>query len=162
MADLEYGYDFQRTVIDFTPGRKLPERGAEVAVAADRGWQNSGLRLESGVTYWLRASGRYQLAREPRVWWSEPNGVSIRYYHGQPLGILLAAVRPDHAEPNAPSALIRPIVVGFGAELTPKVSGTLYLRINVSAGELGEAAGSAKVEVRLGKDEGGGMRDENP
>ncbi len=148
VADLEYGYDFQRTVIDFTPGRKLPARGGEVTVAADRGWQNSGLRLEAGGAYELRASGRYQLAREPKIWWSEPNGVSIRYYHGQPLGILLAAVRPDRPDPNAPSALIRPIVVGLGAELTPKQSGTLYLRINDSAGELGDNAGSAKVEVR--------------
>jgi len=148
VADLEYGYDFQRTAIDFTPGRNLPGQGAKVTVAADRGWQNSGIRLEAGVTYRLRASGRYQVANQPQVWWSEPNGVSIRYYRGQPLGILLAAVRPDRPEPNAPSALLRPIPIGLGAELTPKQSGTLFLRINDTSGELSDNAGTLTVEVR--------------
>jgi hypothetical protein len=148
VADLEYGYDFHRMVIDFAPGRQLPGGGAKVAVAADRGWQNSGLRLESGVTYRLRASGRYQVGSQPQIWWCEPNGVSIRYYHGQPLGVLLAAVRPERREPNAPSALIRPSVIGLGADLTPKQSGTLFLRINHSAGELRNNGGTARVEVR--------------
>ena len=67
-----------------------------VTVAADRGWQNSGLRLEAGVSYRLTAAGRYQVAKTTKVWWCEPGGVSIRYYRGRPLGILLAAVRPDH------------------------------------------------------------------
>jgi hypothetical protein len=160
VADLEYGYDFQRTAIDFASGQRLPQGGAKVAVAADRGWQNSGLRLESGVTYRLQASGRYQVGREPQVWWCEPNGVSIRYWRGQPLGILLAAVRPHpegtRPEPNTPSALIRPSVVGLGADLTPKHSGTLFLRINDSAGELGKNAGKLTVEVR---EKGLGARD---
>lgn len=146
-ADLEYGYDFRRTAINFTPGRNLAGQSAKVTVAADRGWQNSGIRLEAGVTYRLRASGRYQVANQPQIWWSEPNGVSIRYYRGQPLGILLAAVRPDRPEPNAPSALLRPISIGLGAELTPKQSGTLFLRINDSSGELSDNAGTLVVEV---------------
>ena len=147
VADLEYGYDFRRTVIDFTPGRGLPEAGARGKVAADRGWQNSGIRLEGGVTYRLRASGRYQVADQPKVWWSEPNGVSIRYYRGQPLGILMAAVRPDRPSPNAPSALIRPSPIGRESSLTPRQAGTLYLRINDSAGELSDNAGTLTVEV---------------
>ena len=140
------------------PGESSPEGVTTVTVAADRGWQNSGLRLESGVTYRLRASGRYQVANQPQIWWCEPSGVSIRYYHGQPLGILLAAVRPDPAGPgptDAPSALIRPSAIGLGADLTPKQSGTLFLRINDSAGELGDNAGTLEVEVT---EKGPGMR----
>ena len=49
IADLEYGDDVTRTAIDFTPGARLPADGATVQVAADRGWQNSGLRLEAGT-----------------------------------------------------------------------------------------------------------------
>jgi hypothetical protein len=119
-----------------------------VAIAADRGWQNSGLRLDAGVTYRLSAKGRYQVAKEPKTWWCEPGGVSIRYYQGRPLGILLAAVRPDHPPPGSTSVLLRPIVVGLGATLLPKESGTLLLKINDSAAELGDNAGELKVEVR--------------
>lgn len=91
-SELEHGYDFERAALDLSAGRPLGDDSAEVAVAADRGWQNTGLVLEAGRTYRLSAAGRYQLADRPRVWWSEPGGVSIRYYRGRPLGQLLAAV----------------------------------------------------------------------
>ncbi len=116
VTGMEYGYDVARSAVDFTPGTVSPpfvvpasagDAGA-VKIAADRGWQNTGLRLEAGKTYRLTATGRYQIAKEPKIWWCEPGGVSIRYYHGQPLGILLAAVRPDHPPPGSLSALARP------------------------------------------------------
>ena len=153
-ADMEYGYDVARSAVDFTPGRISPLPLGEgpgvraVTVTADRGWQNSGLRLEAGKKYRLTASGRYQIADKPKVWWSEPNGVSIRYYKGHPLGILLAAVRPDNPLPGSRSALLTPTVVGLGATLTPAVSGTLFLKINDSPGELDDNAGELKADVR--------------
>jgi len=148
VADLEYGYDVPKTAIDFTPGKPLAAAGATVTLAADRGWQNSGVRLEAGQTYRLRATGRYQVANRPPIWWCEPGGVSIRYYRGRPLGILLAAVWPDPPSPTGISPLIAPITVGLGTTLAPKQAGTLLLRINDSAGELGDNAGTLAVEVR--------------
>jgi len=59
---LDYGYDIPRAVIDFSPGRRLPADGATVEVATDRGWQNSGWRLEPGRTYRLTGRGRFTLA----------------------------------------------------------------------------------------------------
>ena len=147
VVNLEYGYDVPRMAIDFQPGRPLPPSGAQVKVAADRGWQSSGVRLEAGQSYRLRASGRYQVANQPRTWWCEPGGVTIRYYHGQPLGILLAAVHPDPPGPGS-SPLIRPQVVGLGATLIPQQAGTLYLRINDSAAELDDNAGSLSVQIQ--------------
>jgi hypothetical protein len=165
IAGLEYGYDVPRTVIDFTPGKSLPEKGGVVVIAADRGWQNSGFRLQAGVKYQLKATGRYQVANQPKIWWSEPGGVSIRYYQGRPLGILLAAVRPDNpsmrsqAEPGnknfrtesgnekSPSVFLKPITVGLGTTITPEQSGTLFLKINDSAAELDDNAGELKLEI---------------
>ena len=148
VADLEYGYDVPKTAVDLAPGGPLLPGGGTVTVAADRGWQNSGLRLEAQTTYRLRAEGRYQVADRPQVWWCEPGGVSIRYYRGRPLGILLAAVRREGAPPQTPSALLRPITVGLETTLTPKRPGTLFLRVNDSAGELGDNAGSLTVHVK--------------
>ena len=149
VADLEYGYDVARMAVDdFTPGEPLAEAGTRVEVAADRGWQNSGLRLEAGVAYRVRAVGRYQVADRPQIWWCEPGGVSIRYYKGRPLGMLLAAVRPDRPEPTGPSPLIRPLAVGLGATLRPEQSGTLFLRINDSAAELDDNAGTLTAYLR--------------
>jgi hypothetical protein len=148
VVGMEYGYDVARSAVDFTPGKSLPQGGAKITIAADRGWQNSGLRLEAGVKYQLTAKGRYQVAKSPKPWWCEPGGVSIRYYKGRPLGILLAAVRPDNPAPGSTSALLRPTVVGLGATLTPTETGTLYLKTNDSAGELDDNAGELEAEVR--------------
>ncbi len=147
-TNMEYGYDVRRAAVDFTPGKPLSRAGAEITVAADRGWQNSGLRLEAGADYQLTAAGRYQVAKTTRVWWSEPGGVSIRYYKGRPLGILLAAVRPDHPPPGSTTALLHSTAVGLGTTLSPGQTGTLFLKINDSAGELDDNAGELKVKVR--------------
>ncbi|HEY1785179.1 MAG TPA: hypothetical protein VGG30_06495, partial [Pirellulales bacterium] len=98
-------------------------------------------------TYRLTATGRYQVADKPRVWWCEPGGVTIDYYHGQPLGVLLAAVRPDEVDSKRGSPLIKPRVIGLNATLKPTESGTLYLRVNDSAGKLADNAGTLTVVV---------------
>jgi hypothetical protein len=144
---LEYGHDVGRTAIDFTPGQPLPPTGATATIAADRGWQNSGQELRAGTTYRLRATGRYQVADRPQVWWCEPNGVSIRYHKGRALGILLAAVRSAH-KPNGSPVAWRPVVVGLEATLTSEETGTLYLKINDSAAELSDNAGELTVEIQ--------------
>ncbi len=147
VVDMHYGQDIVRTAIDFAPGRPIAASGAEVSVAADRGWQNSGLVLQAGRTYRLRAQGRYQVADRPQVWWCEPGGVTIRYHQGRPLGLLLAAVRPDAPPADSSSALLRPSVVGLGAELSVETTGTLFLKINESPAELADNAGSCSVVI---------------
>lgn len=145
VTDLEYGYDVARAAVEFAPGQAIPPTGGRATVEAARGWQSSRLRLEAGKTYRLRAAGRYQVADRPQTWWCEPGGVSIRYYRGRPLGIVLAAVRPDEAGPL--SALLDPMTVGLEATIKPPSSGTLYLRINDSAAELADNAGTLTVTV---------------
>ena len=146
-AHLDYGYDLPRAAIDFRPGEPLPTGGAKVEVAADRGWQSTGITLAAGKTYRLRATGRYQVAAAPRPWLSEPSGVTIRYWEGQPLGALLAAVHPEPFDPRQESALLAPIVVGNETTIQPTATGTLYLRINDSDAELADNAGSLEVQV---------------
>lgn len=148
ISGIEYGYDVPRAAIDFTPGKPLPPGGAAVRVAADHGWQNSGVKLEAGTAYRLTAFGRYQVGKKPKPWPCEPSGVSIRYYEGRPLGLLLAAVRPEKPTEKGPTAFLRPVVVGLGTALTPEQSGTLYFKINHSAAELKDCAGELQVEVK--------------
>ncbi|MDW8037925.1 MAG: hypothetical protein RMI90_07775 [Thermoguttaceae bacterium] len=108
-----YGYDFSRAAVQLQPGRPIPPEGAKVQVLADRGWQSSTWLVEAGRTYLLMASGRYQVADKPKIWWCEPNGVSIQYYRGRPLGMLLAAVRP---EPQEAKDLLQPQRTGSASE----------------------------------------------
>ncbi len=153
-GSLQYGHDIARTAIDFKPGVRLAASGASVDVLADRGWQNSGLRLVSGNNYRFTAEGRFQVDDKPMVWWSEPGGVTIRYHDGRPLGMLLGVVRPG--QPRRPrsgeelegrSPFLAPFEIGTGTTLKPEVSGTLYLKINDSPGELDDNAGRVQVRV---------------
>ncbi|MBX7165790.1 MAG: hypothetical protein K1X74_05525 [Pirellulales bacterium] len=149
--ELAYGHDVERTVIDLQAAQKslAPGEAAVVEVSAERGWQNSGLRLRSGQRYQLRASGRYQIARTDRPWPCEAGGVTIRYHEGRPLGILLGTVRPEDA-PDAAQGVCwaKPLVVGLETEWTPTTEGTLFLRVNDSPGELHDNAGKVTVRIR--------------
>jgi hypothetical protein len=155
IVNLDYNYDFERTKIDYIKeSQPVPKEGTEIQVWADRGWQSAGLRLERGETYRLTASGRFQLAEKPKIWWSEPNGVTLRYYRGIPLGTLLATLVPDVEERFVAKAgtsgvgFSAPRKIGLGDEWTADVSGELFFRINDFPSELSDNQGEAVIEIR--------------
>ena len=143
---LEYGYNFKHNAIkDLTPGKPLQHTGLETVVQADQGWQNAGIFVEKGKTYSFQAVGRFQLAQEGRkIWWSEPNGVTIRYYQSRPLGLLLGAVLPEPKERN-----FNVFLIGESAAWTASESGTLFFRINDSPAELHDNSGTVVVKTEI-------------
>jgi len=144
--DVDYGYDFARSAIDWSPGRPLRER-ERIRVAADRGWQNSGVALARGRGYELRAGGRCTLgsAADTPIE-SEPDGISLDWYRGRPLGRLLAAQWVD-----APADGGRPrfVILGEGplAALDAAVDGPLYLKVNDAPGSLADNDGAFTAEI---------------
>ncbi|HTU26929.1 MAG TPA: hypothetical protein VMF30_16095 [Pirellulales bacterium] len=154
VAAVDYGFDFDRMAIDFRPGQPLAAGEGRATIDVDHGWQSSGLRLEAGKTYELTARGRYRIVAEPTTWWCEPGGVTIRYYRGRPLGVLLGAVAADPpATGNAADATpidswANPNMIGLHATVAPAETGTLYLRVNEPPGELADDAGSLELIVR--------------
>lgn len=153
---LDYGYDIPRETIDFPAHQRdlrHPADSTRVEVAADRGWQSTGLVLEGGEAYQLTASGRYVMGAEEdgRPWIAEPGGITLDYYAGQPLGKLLAAVderRPGNADAPATTVFLHPTPVGLSAKLSPPRTGLLYLRLNDSPASTADNRGSATVTVR--------------
>jgi hypothetical protein len=150
IAMLDYGYDFQRSTIDFQHGRPLGTTGERVTIAADRGWQSAGVLLEEGKTYELTASGRFQIASEQiqgalQPWPCEPGGITLEYHDGRPLGMLLGAVA--NVRGNAAADFAKPIALGLRCELKPAHAGTLYLRVNDSAARLADNRGSLDVTI---------------
>ena len=152
LDELGYGYDVPRMVIEPQPGKTLTS-SVTFEVDVSRGWQSSSVMLEAGQPYRITANGRYQLEDNPKAWYAEPNGVTLRYHNGQPLGLLLGAVVPDElfdtdsgiSPDNVP--FLSPIPIGPGIELTPEQSGTLYLRINDFPTELADNKGECQVVI---------------
>lgn len=145
----DYGHDFRASAISFDPGEPLVDGGtAEVHIAAGRGWQSSGIMLEAGTTHQIHAEGQVTLADEPRPWVSEPDGVTIRYAGGLPIGRLLGIVIGDaSAEPAGVRYVGDPISIGRQRDVTPTVSGTLYLRVNEFASEVSDNTGEFEVHI---------------
>jgi hypothetical protein len=148
--NLQYGYDLPRSAIDFVPGTPLDDiaPSRDVEVAADRGWQSSQVRLKAGEEYAVTATGRFTLANEPKPWVSEPQGISIRYFDGYPLGRLLACIRQEDAEPDAEESMLKVLSIGQERRFTAPITGTLYLRLNDSWSELADNRGAAQVTIR--------------
>lgn len=147
MAQLDYGHDVTREAIEPKAAAPLPANGAEVAVAADRGWQSTGVLLEAGKRYRFEAQGRFQLGIQPKTWWCEPNGVTIRYRDGRPLGMLLGAIVDESGESDGSNGLLSSAGIGLGLETTLKRGGTLYLRVNDYPAELADNQGEVKVRI---------------
>lgn len=145
--DLDYGYDFARSAIDWSAGRPLQGPHA-CTVAADRGWQNSGWRLSQGQRCSLRATGRVKVGQASAcLLESEPNGISLEWYRGRPVGRLLAA---QWVEQPTDGGRPRFVVLAEGAagEFTAATDGPLYLKINESPGRLADNAGTLTVELQ--------------
>lgn len=147
-SGLEYGYDTQRAAVDYRQGEPLPPGGSvSVTVDAARGWQCTGVAVEAGQTYQLIAEGTVTLAGEPRPWISEPQGISIRYAGGRPIGRVLAGLDSAGPADDGAGRLTEVIDVGRGTSFMPAASGTLYLRVNDAWGSLADNAGGYRVSI---------------
>jgi hypothetical protein len=147
-GNVRYGYDIERTVLDLSPGKPLPASGAESDIAANRGWQTSGILVEQGKTYRITATGKCVLATVPKPWDSEARGISIRYHAGQPIGKLVATIRsPSLSEKTPYTTMLRVIPIGQDVQFTPEVPGTLYFRVNDFWNELGDNSGIYRVKL---------------
>lgn len=147
-AECDYGYDVARAAVMRKQVSELPAEGATITLATDRGWQSTGLRLSAEKKYELNASGRYTVATWPDVWPCEGGGVTIRYYRGRPLGMLLAAVSEREESAGDKTPLADPKPIGLSGELTPPATGTLFLKVNESSSDLANNTGTLNVSIR--------------
>lgn len=144
VAQLDYGYDLERMAIALQPAAM--KSASEVSIAADRGWQATGWKLEAGKSYRVTATGQFQIANDGEPWPCEPNGVTIEYHDGLPLGVLLGALASTKPSEGDPS-FATPLLIGSEAVIRPKSDGVLCLRVNDSPAKLGDNAGSVEVEI---------------
>jgi hypothetical protein len=152
--EIDYGYDFTRSGIDWTsPSARPLDSRQTVSVAADRGWQNSGWSLRKGARYSLKATGRCTIgaltghaAEPPLLLETEANGISLRWYRSRPLGRLLVAQWVEHPGDGG-----RPrfVVVATGAEgtFTPATDGVVFCKLNDPPGELADNDGQLAVAI---------------
>jgi hypothetical protein len=139
VSQLDYGgYDFARMEIAITDK-------SSNTIDADRGWQSTNQRLAKGRTYRITARGRYQIAAGDEPWMCEPGGVTIEYYDGKPLGILLGAFAGRGI--NDEGSFARPMTIGLECTITPDRDGLLFLRVNEAPMDLADNRGELTVRI---------------
>lgn len=148
LADLDYGVNGANARLEYQPAKI--ERNDLRVIVADRSWQNSGVEVVAGQSYLVRARGRFvirrsQLNGQPVDWPCEPNGVTLEYYRGQPLGKLMAVIQP--ADDRSKTDFNSPIPIGLSATFKAPISGNLYFRANESPAGLGDNSGQLLVSV---------------
>ena len=147
VSQLDYGYDVAREAIETKPTKSFTRGEATTSLVADRGWQSAGIRLAAGKEYRLAAAGRFQLGAKPEIWWSEPGGITIEYYRGRPLGLVLAAIVDESDDNESLNGFLSPQAVGMGTTITTKHAGTLYLRVNDDPAKLADNQGEVTVRI---------------
>ncbi len=147
LTDLEYGFDLSRelTQLSTTP---LPlTEATKLRIDTQQGWQASGRRVEKRASLSIVATGEYQIAETVRPWISQPDGVTLEYYRGQPLGKLMIAVMAGIPSESATASLLEPIPAGARIEYQSPIDGELFFRINEPQGALANNKGVIEVTV---------------
>ena len=150
-SQIQYLHDIERSVIEFRPGVELasPGKATTATISAERGWQSTRVKLIAGKQYRVRATGRFTLAKTTKPWISEPQGISIRYFAGQPLGRLMGLIRPDPATNSTNRDILKLIPLGPDTTFLAPHGGTLYLRLNDAWNQLADNSGEIRVEMEL-------------
>lgn len=153
---LDYGWDFSRMAIDWTAGPSLAAP-RQLIVAADRGWHNTGISLARGQRVNLSARGSVRLGTATdeatglvTPLESEPDGITLTWYRGRPVGRLIAA-QWGTAEPD-PRPRFVVLAEGATGEFTARFDGPLYLAVNDSPQGLEDNAGGYPVSIRPADD----------
>lgn len=153
IQNIQYGYETAPSAIDFQPGALLTNaKPAHTSqIQAGRGWQSSGVLIEADQTYTVTATGRFELASQPRPWVSEPQGISFRYFNGRPLGLLLACIRNESGATDSDlQSMLTVYPIGKGGAFRAPISGTLYFRVNDEWNSLSNNRGQVEVNVSIG------------
>ncbi|MDG1897683.1 MAG: hypothetical protein P8J37_22520 [Fuerstiella sp.] len=117
---------------------------AKFQVQADLDWQDSGLRLAAGESVNVKCTGHFSVNDQPHLWMSEPQGVSIEYFSGLPLGQVVATLVSD-----AGVSMTSRISVGTGKTIRTSQNVSVWLQVNDSSASRRNNAGTVDVEFSL-------------
>jgi hypothetical protein len=115
-------------------------------VEAGRGWQNSGQALARGTCYSMQADGRVALGTVGSTTvTSTPEGISLDWYRGRPVGRLLAAQWVAADDGSRPGFVV--LAEGATGDIVARADGPLYFKINESPAALADSRDSFTVAV---------------
>lgn len=148
VTNVEYGYDWQRNEVVYRDAVPFTGEVMTAEISADRGWQSTGIVLDASSNFEVTASGEYVIRNDGKPWMCEPNGVTIHYNKGQPLGQLVGALRAEPWQGGAITPLVKTNEVGLGTSLYPEGPCVLFLKVNESPDQLSDNLGTIQIQIK--------------
>lgn len=114
----------------------------ELKLNAAQQWVSTGLALTAGQQVTIECKGRFVVNETTKPWISEPNGITIEYVRGRPLGEIIGAiVSPDGTKST------RHIPIGTSRSLQSPCDGILWLQINDQWSDRADNDGNVTVRI---------------
>lgn len=151
ISDLDFGYSPTHSMVQTgaIPHATTLGQTQKVVLATDRGWQCTGIRASVQQKIKFDCQGRFRIkstSGQPD-WESEPQGITIEYYRGLPIGCVIATVQSDSNQQNTKRWEIHRI--GRGNTIQSTEDGMLYLKINEPSRALSDNRGTIEVQITL-------------
>ena len=118
----------------------------EFVLAANQQWASTGLSLTAGQEIVIQCKGRYVLEETTKPWFSEPDGITIDYVRGRPLGEVIAVLISNDGTQST-----RHIPIGTTKLLRSPIDGTLWLQINDHWSKRDRNEGNVTVRISAQK-----------
>lgn len=139
--EMEYGIQVgQLSIFDAVAG----DNDSTFSIDSTRGWQKTEFTVQQGKTYTIKARGRYQIANREQPWPCEPGGITIEYYRGHPLGMLMAG---SISGPDGIDGLIKQQPIGLEGKFVAERDGVICFRVNESPAHLDDNSGSLVISI---------------
>ncbi len=141
VESLSESFDHERS---FPIHRPVATAGrTEISLLADRGWQDTGRELMPGELVSLSCSGQCVLNETTGPWIAEPNGITLEYNQGCPIGEVVAVLVTGSG-----NAVSRRIKIGLSGHITATQPSRLWLQINDDAGQRSNNSGAYVVSIQ--------------
>lgn len=159
VSDLDFGYDFSKSALIETAIEEFDTTGnawqqrlpVRMPLATHRGWQQTGVVVQSGKPIRVSCSGSYEikesLGTSAERWTIEPCGITYQYYRGNPLGCVLGSIVSD--DPEESTKRWETFRVGEGTVIDASKPGKLFLKVNEPSSGLADNQGNLSVEIAL-------------
>jgi hypothetical protein len=147
VSDLDYGYNPEPGPLLLSMKTQVLDQATVRSFPSERGWQSTGLTVEAGRKFQVRSSGEYSIANRPRPWRCQPDGVTLEYHRGQPVGRVMMAIA--NVQPKAKSVItpLNVLAVGREATIVADQTGELFFRVNEAYGNLFDNQGTFDVQI---------------
>lgn len=115
---------------------------AEFVLNVSQQWASTGLSLTKGQEIVIECQGRYVVEQTTKPWFSEPDGITIDYVDGRPLGEVIGIIVSADG-----TQITRHIPIGSMKRLRSPIDGFLWLQINDHWSERDRNEGTVTVRI---------------